>query len=72
MYFVYYHDDFTGNGGVGFVSFKNDIEALEFISERMDRRGLEADISKYMLIRGEKLKLKPRKVVTKVGIDLED
>ena len=66
MYYVYFNDDCTSNGGIGLESFFNYKSVLEFIRERMDAvkdRGSTPVPSNYTVIEGTEYKLIPVSIV---------
>ncbi len=69
-YFVYYHDDYCGNGGHGLKDFDSEENALEFIDKRMSLQD-DPDIADYLLIQGKELKIEPHTVVTKTRVKKE-
>ena len=52
QWFVYYHDDFFDNGGVGFMTFDSKQDAVKFIEERLGRADLP-DIANYTVVCGD-------------------
>jgi len=66
MWFVFYDDDWADNGGVGWREFDFEEDALSYIDERM--RDRETEIDRYTLIKGEKLEIAPKDVVTKIQV----
>jgi hypothetical protein len=74
--FVYYHDDYYDNGGVGLSEFDSDQAATDFILARMERvadEGGESKLENYTVIRGRKLAVVAAERVTSLLLKrLED
>ncbi len=67
QWFVFYDDDYPGNGGIGLSKFSSQHEAEEFIKTRMAERD-KPDISNYTVIEGVERKVVEISRVTEVKI----
>lgn len=66
-WFVFYDDDYPGNGGIGLSKFDSQQEAEEFIKSRMAERD-KPDISNYTVIEGVQKNVVEISRVTEVRI----
>ena len=69
-YFVYFEDDYHGNGGVGLASFESQDGALAFIQGRLSdpNTSRKRTIDNYIVVRGERLNLEAVEYVSRVAI----
>jgi len=63
-WFVYYHDGYFEDGGLGLLTFDSEKEALQKIEERLMEG--ESNLEDYILIYGEQLTLYPKKTIVKI------
>ena len=68
--FVYYHDDYADNGGVGIERFASRDEAASFITQRL-ARVQNPDTKRYTVIEGRVLTVNPVTFATRVNLELD-
>lgn len=67
-WYVFYRDDFFGNGGVGWQEFPDDQAALAFIETRL-KNAPNPSVSDYHVIKGTPITLKAIETVTKIRFE---
>lgn len=56
-FFVYYHDDYYENGGVGLEEFDNQYDAEKFILARIEDVPEKRSLKNYTVIYGDKAEI---------------
>lgn len=71
-YYVYYHDDYPDNGGIGLQKFDTGKDALAFIAERTADKhaSYPRTLNMYRLIEGTERALRVTETIT--GVATED
>lgn len=67
QWFVFYDDDYPGNGGIGLNKFDSQEEAAKFIQLRMADKE-KPDISNYTVIKGAQQGIAEVSRVTEISI----
>lgn len=65
--FVYYHDDYYDNDGVGLKEFDSEALAAEFIAGRL-KQVPQPNANNYTVIRGTRLSVNPVEYATKIEL----
>lgn len=68
-YFVYYEDDYPGNGGIGMKAFGIPEDATGFIEERLAQDPNKRKITDYTVIYGRELAIEAIEIAIKVRIN---
>jgi len=67
-WFVFYHDDYPDNGGIGMKRFATAKEAARYIECRIAEDPISRTMDKYTVIEGKEHETMAVKYATKVGI----
>ena len=67
-YFVFYEDSYADDGEFGLKGFADLDRAIEFIEARLVARGTEQNLNDYILIKGQKMLLEKREIITKIEV----